>query len=640
MTTSQLFFESALINLTLFLWLASAVTTVRIMLKAQKQASVAVLCGVLLGPVGLLGSWLIVAPSGLMAKHADERDAQRWRSPVAILCTTLLVVGLFYAWFLGLKSQNLSVEATVSQIWFVVVGLGMAGGLTQAFFSRRVAFFESCWTAFLCAAFVLMLRDWADNTFVYGTSSTYFVTLLITSSSLFLIFLALGGSIGYLFLGEGRLNTRVGYESFIGLRFLMTKRSSHVVSLITVISVVAVMIACSGMIVVMSVMNGFSSDLRSKILGANAHLMVLRYGDFTEYREVVDKTKNIEGVAGANPFVLSGGMVTSNKNFSEAIITGLDVGAAQQIVQLHQYVAPEAFAYLQNPETIPVTTEGQGRLLDDQPALKENPKNDLPGVIIGKQMASDLAVFVGDVVNLVSPAGGGIGPMGPMPRAKPFRVAGLFASGMYEYDAKFSYIRLSDAQDFFNLDGAVTGVEYRLLDIEQTRVVAKKIEAEIGGYPFYTRDWMQMNRNMFSALQLEKIAMLVILGTLIFMACLLILVALIMVVMEKGKEIAILKSMGATDASIMKIFVTYGLFVGGWGAILGGALGLGLCLVIEKVGIPFDPDIYYFSNLPVKIVSGEVTLVVISAILVSFLATIPPALFAARLKPVEGLRYE
>src|SRR5690606_1269345 len=149
----------------------------------------------------------------------------------------------------------------------------------------------------------------------------------------------------------------------------------------------------------------------------------------------------------------------------------------------------------------------------------------------------------------------------------------------------------------------------------------------IGGYPFYSRDWMQMNRNMFSALQLEKIAMLIILGTLIFMASLLILVTLIMVVMEKGKEIAILKSMGATDVSIMKIFVTYGLFVGGLGAILGGGFGLVVCLLIEKVGIRLDPDVYYFSNLPVQIVMNEVLLVVLSAILISFLATIPPSLF-------------
>jgi lipoprotein-releasing system permease protein len=363
---------------------------------------------------------------------------------------------------------------------------------------------------------------------------------------------------------------------------------------------------------------------------------VLKYGkDFTEYDEVIKKTAKIPGVVSVSPFILNEGMVSAKKNLSGAIIKGIDV-QKEDAHYILKYINQESLNYLENPQEIPVVQE-----LEPHEGLPDrNPvKNDLPGVIIGKEMSTDLQVFVGEIVNIISPVGE-IGPTGPIPKAKPFRVAGLFYSGMYEYDAKFAFIKLKDAQAFFNQKDSVSGVEYRVSDIENTRGIAKEIDRAIGGYPFYTRDWMQMNRNMFSALQLEKIAMLIILGTLIFMASLLILVTLIMVVMEKGKEIAILKSMGATDASVMKIFVTYGLFVGGFGAFFGGLLGIILCFFIERVGIRLDPDVYYFSNLPVRIVPVEIILVIVAAVLISFLATIPPSLFAARLKPVEGLRYE
>lgn len=637
--SAHLFFQSALINSLIFLWVASAISAIRILLRCHMSTSMALLLGIALGPVAFVGAWIL---EPRVKNRSGGSISSVWLDPPAlsaIILIALLVMVSFYAALVANSVESSSSSEAIMQKSAILMAiLGTLGGIVAAIFTRRVAFFEACWVTCLVSLSTLLLEGWADESFSYGTSVAYFTSLILSSLLLLLVFLCFGGALGFVLFGEGRFNAGLGYERFVGIRFLKTKRSSRVVSLITVISVVAVMIACMGMIVVMSVMNGFTTDLRSKILGANAHLMVLKYGSFADYQSVIEKTESIEGVASASAFIVNEGMVSSNKNLSGAIITGIDVHRLDRSGRL-KYVGEKALSYLKDPTKIPAVFPLMGE--DALNAIDTGGKaqeNELPAVILGKEMANYLGVFVGDIVNLISPVGD-MGPTGPIPKAKPFRVAGNFYAGMYDFDSKFAYISLKDAQDFFNLSEVVTGVEYRLSDIDNTRRVAKEIDKAIGGYPFYLRDWMQMNRPMFSALQLEKIAMLIILGTLIFMASLLILVTLIMVVMEKGKEIAILKSMGATDVSIMKVFVTYGLTVGGLGAILGGALGISVCFLIEKIGIRLDPDVYYFSNLPVVIDHGEVFTVVFAAILVSFLATIPPALFAARQKPVEGLRY-
>jgi lipoprotein-releasing system permease protein len=288
------------------------------------------------------------------------------------------------------------------------------------------------------------------------------------------------------------------------------------------------------------------------------------------------------------------------------------------------------------------------RKLTDEPALERDPLIEiektgeasvLPGIIVGRELAANLKVVVGDRVNVVSPLGGELGPQGPMPKSRPFKVAGIFYSGMYEYDSKFVYILLSEAESFFNLKGA-TGLEVKVTDVDNARGTMKQVYDALEGYPYRTKDWGEMNRNLFSALRLEKLVMGLILLIIVIVAACLIVATVIMLVLEKRKEIAVLKALGVPDGGIVKIFLAEGLQIGVAGSVLGLIAGLGWCLFIEKFGIKLDPQVYYIPALPVHIEPFQTALSVVIAILVSFLASIYPALRASKVEPVDGLKSE
>jgi lipoprotein-releasing system permease protein len=264
----------------------------------------------------------------------------------------------------------------------------------------------------------------------------------------------------------------------------------------------------------------------------------------------------------------------------------------------------------------------------------------LPGIVVGKELAEQIRVYPGDKVFVINPVGGGMGPLGvPVPRVHGFRVAGVFYSGMYEYDTKWTYVTIPDAQEFLQIPGSATGIEARVFDPDDVDPIAMAVEESLA-YPFYVRHWQNLNRSLFSALKLEKIVMGLILGLIVLVASLNIVGSLILVVLTRAREISIMRAMGASARQVRAVFMMEGLIIGVVGTAVGTVLGLGGSVALDHIRFPLDTDVYYLDTLPVVVVPETVVVVAISAVLICFLATIYPATLAARIDPVEGLRYE
>ncbi|MGD2127169.1 MAG: lipoprotein-releasing ABC transporter permease subunit [Desulfobacteraceae bacterium] len=406
------------------------------------------------------------------------------------------------------------------------------------------------------------------------------------------------------------------FELFLGIRYLKAKRKQAFISVITVISVIGVMVGVMALIVVLSVMNGFREDLMSKILGVNSHLIILSHeGAFTEYEKAAKEANRVEGVIATTPFVYSQVMVNSLGNVSGAILRGLD-------------------------------TQTAGKVISIEPMIKRGPLSSLatthdglPAIITGSELSRQLGIQPGDVLTVVSPLGK-LTPLGRVPQSRKYKVTAFFDSGMYEYDSSMVYVSLKEAQDFLGMGNRVTGIEVKVTDIYQADRIGESIASKLG-YPYWTKDWKVMNRSLVSALRLEKLTMFVILTMIVLVGALNIISTLVMVVMEKNRDVAILRAMGATARSIMAIFMFQGLLVGVLGTLSGLLSGLGLCHILAKYKfIKLPSDIYYISTLPVRVEMWDVVFVTVAAVVISFLATIYPSWHASRLSPVEALRYE
>ncbi len=414
----------------------------------------------------------------------------------------------------------------------------------------------------------------------------------------------------------------MSYELFIGLRYLKAKRKQTFVSLITIISIAGVMVGVTALIVVLAVMNGFKEDLREKILGVTSHVVISSFeGTISNYRRVAAKVEGVAGVTAATPFVYAQVMISSRRAVSGAVVRGIEPETAVKVISLSTNLRDGTLAELE--------------VEDDA-----GDRGGTPGIILGNELAKNLGVVRGEPVTVISPVGR-LTPLGQVPRSQTFRVVGVFDSGMYEYDSTLAYVSLRTAQRFLGIGDRATGIEVKVDDVYEADGVAKSLSRVLGGYPYWSRDWMRMNRNLFSALKLEKIVMFIILTLIILVAAFNIVGTLIMVVIEKTRDIAILKSMGATRRSIMKIFMIEGLVIGLLGTLLGLLGGYGLCKLLATYQfIELPQDVYYISTLPVKMEPLDVTLIALAAIIISLVATVYPAWQASRLDPAEAIRYE
>ncbi len=406
------------------------------------------------------------------------------------------------------------------------------------------------------------------------------------------------------------------YELFLGLRYLKAKRKQRFISVITIISVLGVMVGVMALVVVLSVMNGFRSDLMSKILGVNSHVLVLNLsGTFNGYQQVAEKVEKMDGVVAITPFVYTQVMLNNSGRVSGAVLRGVDPKSAARVVSFDKMIKEGSLSSLSEAE------------------------NGIPSIIIGSELAKQIGASTGSLVTVISPEGK-LTPLGRTPNTKRFKVTAIFDSGMYEYDASMVYISLGEAQRFLALGDSVTGLELKVKEVYQSDIIAGKIQKSLG-YPYWTKDWKLMNRSLFSALKLEKLTMFVILTMIVLVGALNIISTLVMVVMEKTRDVAILRAMGASARSIMSIFMFQGILVGVIGTIAGLFSGLGLCHLLSRYKfINLPSDVYYISKLPVQVSVSDVSIVAAAAVVISFLATLYPAWYASRLNPVESFRYE
>ena len=407
------------------------------------------------------------------------------------------------------------------------------------------------------------------------------------------------------------------FELFVSLRYLFARRGQAFISVISWISVAGVALGVASLIVVMGVMNGFTTDLRDKIIGITSHAVInSAYGKMLEDPLLLNRISRVDGVVGATPFIHSGVLLSSRAGGSGIYLRGVD------------------------PVTGPKVLGGLNKITlgsVDQLASEDG----LPGIIIGEALADKLGVHLGSRVNLMAPSGQQ-SSAGFSPNIMPFRIVGLFSIGLSDYDLSLAFVSLKNARSVLGWkDNAISGIEVAVADVYAAQEIMDRVISIANQPGLYASTWMEMNANLFAALKLEKAAMAIILTLVVLVGSFSIITALVMLVMEKTRDIAILMSMGAAKGMVRKIFMLQGLIIGAMGTGLGFILGLGTCFLLKRYKfIELPQGVYSLDYLPVLLSWQDVALTGICAMLLCFAATLYPAGQAANLDPVEALRHE
>jgi len=405
------------------------------------------------------------------------------------------------------------------------------------------------------------------------------------------------------------------YELQIALRYLMAKRRQVFVSVISLVSTVGVTVGVMALVIALALMTGLQNELRDRILGSSAHVYVWKPSGLTDYRAEVAKMLAVPGVAGAAPALLGKALVTSDRGEGFSTVKGIDPELEASVTDIGRAMTA-------------------GSLEDLHPATDE----DFAGILIGRDLSGTLGAFPGDIISLITPQGT-LSPMGLMPRQRRVRIAGNFRLGLFEFDQAYGFVDLETAYRLTGHD-APDHLELRVTDIYNAPAVADAIQEKLGS-DYITQDWSDMNQSLYSALWLEKMAMGIGIGLIVMVAALNIVASLVLLVMEKTRDIAILKTMGASARSVMLIFLMQGMIIGVIGTLAGATTGAVVAYLLDRYRVIAIPsDVYQVTYLPFKVLPWDLGVVVVGAVLVCFVATLYPSRQAARLDPAQALRYE